>query len=298
MSHAECKLNLKIMCFFKKIFLSFLLIFSISCQKEEKKENSTIFVSISPYQIFIGEITKGFAEVKTVVPKGQNPHFFSPSIKAVSELDKADMFFLVGETFEDKILPSILEKNSSISVINLTKNIPLIPIEIQHEGHFHSNMDIHLWLSPKIVNKQLIHIEKALINKFPEHRTLIKERTKALKEKFTDLSKKIQDLPVKNTAFFTSHEAFAYFCRDYDCEEFPLEFGQKSPTVKHLESLIKLAKEKNIRSMVIIPHMNDQGAKILAEKLNLSQIIFDPYAENYFENLYTLALTLKEQADE
>lgn len=297
----ERQTNSLIMRFFKKIILSIFLMLSVSCQKEEiNKDIPQIFVSISPYQMFIGEITRGFADVKTIVPKGQNPHFFSPSIKEVSTLNQADMLFLVEESFEEKILPSILEKNPNITLINLTKTISLIPIENDHAEHCNCNshMDIHLWLSPKVVEKQLSHIEKALTNKFPENRSLIQKRTKVLKEKMRSLEENIKKLPLKDLAFFSSHEAFAYFCRDFDCQEYALEMGQKAPTAKHLEELIKLSKEKNIRSMVIIPHMNDQGAKVLGKKLNLSAVVFDPYAENYFENLYTLAKTLKEQADE
>lgn len=285
------------MAIFKNIFFIVLIAFFSSCQNNSKEEEKPlILVSISPYNTFIEKIIDGFAEVKTIVPAKQNPHFFVPSIKQISNLGKANIYFRIGENFEEKILPSLKEKNSSLEIIDLRKNILLIPIETSHGDHIHTGMDIHLWLSPVVVNRQLSTIETALIKSFPDKEQIIKKRVKSLASDFVELDRKIKRLGIDNLYFLSSHAAFAYFCRDYQCIEIPIEMGQKEPTAKYLEVIMSLYKEKSIKSIVSIPHMNDKGATILAKKFGLKKIIFDPYTSNYFENLYTFAVKLKDES--
>lgn len=254
--------------------------------EEQTAKKSLLITSISPYKIFIEKIVYDFADVKTIVPENQNPHFFNPSIKQVSQFGNAKAFFRIGEAFEDKILPSLLDKNSKMVIVDLQNKIDLIPIE-KCEGNTcsHGYTDVHLWLSPKIVIKQLLEIQKSLVTLFPMNKKNILERVRELQNELRTLDATLEKLSLRDKAFLTSHKAFAYFCRDYDCIEIPIEMGQKEASAKYLETLIRKAKEKDIQLMVIIPHINDQGAKRLSDNLSIKSIVFDPYAKDYFGNL-------------
>jgi len=274
----------------RNLLFSFLFLF-VSCQSSKEENKPIILVSITPYKVFIEQIVKEFALVESVVPANQNPHFFTPSIKQVTKIGRANIYYRIGENFEGKILPSLLEKNPEMTVVDLRRNISLIPIDPHHRCHncTHGHYDIHFWLSPEIVKVQLDQIKKSLIFSFPEKKDLIDKRVETLKNKLTALQKEIKKLPLNKKTFLSSHEAFAYFCKEYGCKEIALEMGQKEATAKYIEEIFAASKMDQINLMVLIPQVNDKGARRVAEKLSINSIIFDPYAKNYFDNLLYLA---------
>ena len=101
------------------VFLFFVFLFGIfSCSLSDKKpaaKKNTVLVSLPPYGYVIEKIAGPTLTVKNILPLGANLHDFEPTAKDLNILLQSDIWFSVGEVFEDKIQQALSNtKNSFI----------------------------------------------------------------------------------------------------------------------------------------------------------------------------------------
>src|SRR3990167_9547844 len=117
-----------------KKLVSFLLFLSLlGCGKTPSSPPSSkplIFVSIAPYRFLAEQIAGSELDVQAIVPSGSNPHSFEPTSNQVSTVLRGQVWFRIGEPFEDKILPLLQIRNPDLKVHDLRSGISLI-----EEGH-------------------------------------------------------------------------------------------------------------------------------------------------------------------
>ena len=95
-----------------------------------------------------------------------------------------------------------------------------------------------------------------------------------------------------------SHPAYAYFCRDYDLEQLPIEFEGKDPTPKQLTRVLQQAREFKIGKIFIQAQHSGKGARLLAKEIGADVVVLDPLGENYLENMRTIARHFSEHRQE
>ncbi len=279
----------------KKIFL-LLLCLLVSCQKKEPGLNKKpqVVVSIPPYLYFVKKIAKDSVDVKALIPLNANPHYFEPTPVQIELALEAEIWFRIGEPFENYLL-SFLKKNSKdLLISDLRENIKLLSCE----NHSHCNdMDLsdrHIWLSPKLAKIQAATIEKALEEKFSQNAKFYQKNLKEFLCELDELDAFItQTLKgFKEKAFLISHPAYGYFCNDYGIEQISIEHEGKDPTLKKLSEILKTAEKKGVKKVFIEAQYNNRGAQIIANKLFLSLQMVDPYSFDYSENLKNFTLEL------
>ena len=143
----------------KSIF-SLLLLFLIGCSKPPAPTAAKplVLVSIAPYQFLVERIVGETFDVQTIVPQGANPHTFEPSAKQVTGLTKGEAYFRIGEPFEEKIIPILIEKNQDLWVSDLRDGIDLLHEEHSELSCTHcamEHLDRHIWMSPKLAALQV-----------------------------------------------------------------------------------------------------------------------------------------------
>lgn len=285
--------------FLKKHLFSlfFILFIASSCQKPQdtSSKKPLVLVSIPPYKYFVEKIAGDTLNVKTIVPKDQNAHLYSPTIKELSDIQKATLFFRIGESFEEKILYTLTENNPEMKVVDLRDDVNLIPIEHSHKhthSCLHGHYDIHFWLSPNEVQKQIKTVLKNLNTSFPENKELYTQNYQELKNELHRLDKRIKKILPPYQTFLTSHAAFAYFCKDYKCNEIPVEYSGKEISPRDLERIIDDAKKNKASVMILIPQFNNQGAILVAKWLKIPAVTLNPYSDEYEQNLILLAKSI------
>lgn len=228
----------------------------------------------------------------SLVPVGANPHIYEPTPKEMEQLRQAALWLRLGEPSDQKVY-SIL-KQSSMQIADITHGLALLPLSrcaCSHAHHEHENYDLHIWLSPKLAQRQAEMITSHLSTLLPQN----KERyEKALFIFLNDLKRIDEEisrlLASKNgSALLVSHPAFAYFCSDYNLEQLSIEVEGKEPLPQDIHSLFCRIKEQNIRSILIQPQYSDKAARLIAEHLQIPIYEVDPYAQDYFKNLHLLA---------
>jgi zinc transport system substrate-binding protein len=287
-----------------------LLIFLIplcSCEKKEgvKTEKPTVLVSVPPYAFFVKKIAPNEVNIETLVPVGANPHIYEASPKEVQRHQNAALWVYLGEAFDQRVLRFFQDGNKQIHILDISQGIDLLSvcgeddlgIEAHHCHHSHDEgKDLHIWLSPALAKIQAQKIAAALSTLLPESQEKFSANLQLFLNELDELDHQIAEMltPVKGKAILVSHPAFGYFCQDYQLIQLSIEVEGKEPLPQHITEILGQIKHYSIQSILTEPQYSNKGAELLAESLHLPIHMVDPYAENYSENLLTIAKVIAE----
>lgn len=289
--------------FFGFFFLVVLQICAYPFVKETSaRGQNLVVVSIVPYQFFVKKISGDTIDVHSLVPPGMDVHTFEPTMRSASLLLTARGWIGVGEPFEKKITDTLHHSASKAIILNISDHLSLL--QYPNTLHFHSTdqtshscsgRDLHVWLSPKLMVAQVRLIADSLVTMFPEHRECYLSNAKNLLNEMEELNLSLQKTlsPIAGSTFLISHPALGYFCKDYQLFQLSVETDGKEPLPKDLSRILALAREKNVKLMVVQKNYPDKGAKIIAKQLQIPIYYFDPYQSSYIENLRELATMLR-----
>jgi zinc transport system substrate-binding protein len=281
------------------LFCFFLLLNACGSPPSEKSvEKPLVLVSVAPFKYFVQKIGGERLRVQTIVPTGANAHSYEPSPREVTGLQKADVWFQIGETFEKKITPVLLQYKPDLILFDLRTTVPLLPFEDDthsigdsHHKCCSPKFDPHIWLSPKLAKVEAEKMAEILIQRFPQWKQEFRSNLENLQKELSTLDLEIANL-VKNVpkrGLLVSHPAFGYFCKDFNFNQISVEYDGKDPLPQRLEMLVQQVSKENIDIVFLLPQYNNKGAKLIASKLELPSALVDPYSENYTENLRKIA---------
>jgi zinc transport system substrate-binding protein len=290
-------------------FLVIILFFFpfFSCEKREipKSEKPTVLVSVPPYTFFVQKIAQDAVDVETLVPAGSNPHLYEATPKEVQRYQNAAIWIYLGESFDKKALRFFQNSHKPLIVVDVTEGIDLLSVCAEDEivtehAHCHpghdEGKDLHIWLSPKLAKLQAQKIAAALIALLPDQQAKLVTNLQAFLLELDDLDQQIANLlkPVEGKAILVSHPAFGYFCHDYHLFQLSIEIEGKDPLPQHVTEILAKAKCYSIQSVLTEPQYSNKGAELIAKSLGLPTHMVDPYAENYSENLLSIAKVIAE----
>jgi zinc transport system substrate-binding protein len=168
--------------------------------------------------------------------------------------------------------------------------------EHDHAEHHHDEdgLDPHIWLDPVLIKIQSKNIADALSAKYPQNAALYAKNyenfAKELDKLDAELSKKLS-VP-KNRSFFVFHPSWGYFAKRYGLEQIFLEVEGKELKASELVEILKEAKAKNIKALLVEPQVSEKNAKIAADEIGAKLIKVDPMKKDLSKNLNELADTL------
>lgn len=281
--------------------LSFILITStLHLYGAESTKSHYVLVSVAPYKYFLEKIAGDKVKVGLVVPAGASSHSYEPSPRQMDEVVKADLWFSIGEAFENRVLPVLQARNKSLKAIDLRQGLSLIyAANGCTHGCCHGNngADVHIWLSPRLAIEQVKTIVNALSTTYPEYAQYFRERGQAFTLELQQLDEEIISIlsPLKQRIILVSHPAYAYFCRDYDLEQWSIEIEGKDPTPQQLTKLLMQIREKKLKKIFIQPQYNNKGARLIAKEIGAELVTLDPYAENYLPAMREIAKRFADQ---
>ncbi len=279
---------------FFAFFLVWMSLANPAFSAELQPLSKTVLVSVPPHKFFVEKIAGPTVQVLLMVPAGASAHTYEPTPKQMLNASKADLWLFVGEGFEPKVRAALASYRPSMQFVDLRQNLNLIIYEDGHQGcshHHESCQDLHYWLSPKQAKIQAETIENALSKLYPEHAQLYKENLVKFKNELDQMDTEIRDIlsHEHNQVIMVSHPAYAYFCRDYGCTQLSIEFEGKDPTPQQLTKVIDAARRNNIKTIFVQAQYSSKGAKLIASHIGAKVVNLDPYSEDYFESLRTIA---------
>ncbi|MCD6528862.1 zinc ABC transporter substrate-binding protein [Candidatus Bathyarchaeota archaeon] len=270
------------------ITMLFATIFFTSPSPASKKNESKIrvIVTIPPQAEFVERVGGERVQVTVMVPPGFSPHTYEPKPSQLKEVEEAEIYFAMGSgiDFEITWLSKLREINEAMLVVNCSEGIQII------------DRDPHVWLSLRNAKIIVNNVYKTLVQVDPANKQYYRENLEAYLRELDDLDGEIKTLfsNVTNRIFIVYHPSWGYFARDYGLIQISIEREGKEPTAASIAALIEQAKRLNIKVVVVSPQFNVKSAEVIADEIGGKIVLADPLAEDYVNNLRSVALRLSE----
>ncbi|MBD3170249.1 MAG: cation ABC transporter substrate-binding protein [candidate division Zixibacteria bacterium] len=259
-----------------------------------------VTVSILPQKNFVEKIAGGLVDVQAMVPPGASPAVYEPKPSQMARLSRSKVYFAIGVPFEKTWLGKFAHVNGSMSVVRTDEGIEKNPMEDHHHHGSKGALDPHVWLSPRLVKKQVAIIRDALIRIDGANEQTYRTNYEKFIREIDRLDADIKEIlkGVDNRSFMVFHPTWGYFARDYGLTQVPIEIEGKEPKPAQLKEIIKTARAKNIGVVFVQPQFSMRSARVIADEIGAKLVELDPLAENWKENLLEAANTLKEELAE
>ena len=252
----------------------------VGCTTKSDSDKKTIFVTITPMQSIIEEITAGDFDIEVIVPKGASPETFEPTPKQVTSFSDAEFIFSTGIIdFEQSLVERI---DDDAEVVNLSNGIELIAGSCSHGNHKHKHgVDPHIWTSPRALRTMVTNAHKAIMAHYPDS-VKYTEATGRLLERINTLDNycatRIKAEGVE--AMMIYHPAYTYYARDYGIEQIAIEHDGKEPSLRQTTALIEKAKEHGVKAILRQPQYSEDKVRAIANDAGAEIITTDPLAED------------------
>ena len=252
----------------------------VGCTTKSDSDKKTIFVTITPMQSIIEEITAGDFDIEVIVPKGASPETFEPTPKQVTSFSDAELIFSTGLIdFEKSLVQRI---SGDAEVVNLSNGIELIAGSCSHGNHQHKHgVDPHIWTSPRALRTMVTNAHKAIMAHYPDS-VKYTEATGRLLERIDALdtycATRIKAEGVE--AMMIYHPAYTYYARDYGIEQIAIEHDGKEPSLRQTTALIEKAKEHGVKAILRQPQYSEDKVRAIANDAGAEIITTDPLAED------------------
>lgn len=252
----------------------------VGCGTKNEDDKKTIYVTITPMQSLIEDITMGDFNVEVIVPKGASPETFEPTPKQVTSFSDAEFIFSTGLIdFEQSLVGRI---SGDAELVNLSKGIELIAGSCSHGHHQHKHgVDPHIWTSPRALRTMVTNAHDAIIAHYPDS-VKYTEATERLLERIDALDNycatRIKVAGVE--AMMIYHPAYTYYARDYGIEQIAIEHDGKEPSLRQTTALIERAKEHGVKAIFRQPQYSEDKVRAIANDCGAEIITTDPLSED------------------
>lgn len=295
----------------KKIYFTLaMLLVLMSCNVGQNSNPKTLTVTIEPQRYFLEQIVGDKFEVNTLVPPGASPETYEPSPMAMINLGNSMAYFKVGYLgYENAWGDNLAQNNPDVLVVNCSEGIEMMygthgdhSSEDGHDDHGHDHgpdsVDPHVWSSAKNALQFSKNMLDALISIDIEnadyYRANYEELSKKIEAIDTEITQLLSDIPSRS--FIIYHPALSYFARDYNLEQFSIEFDGKSPSPAQMKELVDLARSENIQVVLIQQEFDVKNTQVIAQEIGAKSYVINPLALDWEDELIRLAKILSTPA--
>ena len=295
------------------LFMAVLLCLLLNAAAENRRP--VVFVSIGPQLESIQRIGGGAIDVHAMLPAGLSPEAYSPNVRLMSALARADAYVTIGVPFEKPLIKKIRASFPNLKIVDGRAGMSFRRMEGGHHHHHESHDDDdddhdhdehahhageddpHVWLSIENMKCHALTVAKALAEVLPdtEHAAIDARTVEYLRELdalSADLKAKLARLHGKEAVVY--HPAFGYFLDDHGIRQKAVELEGKEPGARYLGSVIREAKRDGIRVIFVQPQFNAKAAEVLSHEISGKVLPFDPLPADYSDGLRHLAEALLE----
>lgn len=233
----------------------------MGCGSEEQNNGKVkVAATINTLGEFTEVIGGDKVDVYTVVKGNMEPHDFDFTPSDQKELSNRKVLFCNGlglDEWSEQI-------SGDIEKVDTSKDADIIITDNEE--------DPHVWLSTKEAIKQCEIIKDKLIEIDSENKEYYEENFNSYKEKLQDLYNKNVDRfkDLKEKTFVTSHEAFAYLCRDMGLEQKAIKGVTNEDveaTIKDMQGLVDFCKANGINVVFSENSDSQKDAETLAKEI-------------------------------
>ena len=292
----------------KNVWIICLALSLLACAAETRRP--VVFVSIGPQLESVRRIGGGGVDAHAMLPAGLSPETYSPGVRQMAALARADAYVTIGVPFEKMVVAKIHANFPKLKIVDGRTGMTFRRMEggAHHHGEHHDHDDDdhghemgeddpHVWLSIDNMKCHARTVAAVLAEVLPEseHAAIDARAAEYLRELdalSAELKAKLS--PLKGTEAVVYHPAFGYFLDDHGIRQKAVELEGKEPGARYLGTVIREAKHDGIRVIFVQPQFNAKAAEVLSHEIGGKVLPFDPLPNDYSDGLRRLADALLE----
>ncbi|MDO4320765.1 MAG: zinc ABC transporter substrate-binding protein [Bacteroidales bacterium] len=232
-----------------------LLAIGAGCRSNDADDRPVLVVSIEPQKYMLEQIVGDDFKIVTLMPNGDNPETFEPSMSGRMAVDKADAYFTTGYfPFESNL--NLTADNPEI-IISTSEGIDLIYGTHAHVDEHHTFLhadsthqvpDPHVWTSvrnARMMSRTMLETVKRInpdkADTYTGNFNRFDQRLDSLDRSF---SQRLDSLDHKS--FLVWHPSLSYFARDYGLEQIAVGSEGKESSMNSMRRVIDDARADSV----------------------------------------------------
>lgn len=285
----------------KYIFLLLTALILAACAGNgENNRTQTLTVTIEPLRYFTEAIAGDKFQVVSIVPKGGNPETYDPTPQQLVDLARSKAYLRIGHIgFEQAWMERLQANTPQLPFYDMSQGVDLIH-EIHPHAHTqgnHDGVEPHIWNS--IPNAHIIsaNICKALSEIDPDNQEYYRHRLDSVQRMIERTEREMQRyLSNADSSFLIYHPALSYFARDFSLQQISIEEGGKEPSPTHLQELMNLCRQKQVRVVFVQQEFDQRNAEVIAQQLHLKIVPINPLTYHWDKEMIHIAQSLSKNA--
>lgn len=173
-----------------------------------------------------------------------------------------------------------------------------------HAAHTHSDVNAHIWMSPRQAIKQVENIARGLSAQDPDHADAYQRNAQDYIARLEQLDAQVTELlsDVQGAKIVTSHPAFEYLARDYGLD-IVASLGQEPgqmPRTRDMARLVDTVRDMDIKALFVEKAYSEKAAEVLSRETGVSIYALDSLTSGeltpdaYEQGILSDAMTLRE----
>ena len=285
-------------------YLSACLCLLTGCKPSGRTDNKdtqrpVITVSIEPLRYITERITGDGFRVETFVPKGSSPETYEPTPEQMMKLGQCLVYFTVGDLgFERTWTDRLRQMSPEVPFVRTSESINLIEVHHHCSSDTPENeTDPHVWTSPAHMKTIAQNICASLCKLDTAH---ARQFRRNLQQTLADLQATEDSIhtlvdSLHPKAFLIYHPTLTYFAQDYGLTQIAIETDGKEPSPAQLVRLIRLCKEKQVRTIFVQQEFDRRNAELIAQETGTHLVDINPLSYEWKEEMLKIARTLHAQ---
>ncbi len=280
-----------------------LFLIPLSCKTNPSSaiKKPIVFVSIVPQKYFVDKISGGIFDCQVMVPPGMNVHAYEPKPQQMSLLSIAKAYFCIGLEFEGPWLPKFSALAPSMSIVKTDSSISKLASGDKDDRE-PNGRDPHIWLSPKLVKRQIAVIALALARLDTAHASVFIKNCDSFSVEIDSLDAHIKallpcDSLQNKRPFLVFHPTWGYFAKDYCLSQIAIEIDGKEPSPQTMKALLDTARRYKITTVFAQPEYSKKTAEIIANEIGAKVVDADGLAYDWQNNLLNVAKNFAARAN-
>lgn len=275
---------------------------TFSCKKHAVDSRPVIAVSINPQRYLIEQIAGDDFVIETVLPHGENPETFDPSMSVRKAVEDADIYFTTGYLafegnllFNNKNTTKFIDTSVGIEPVYGTHDhVTGNKLFLTGEGQKRASADPHIWTSVKNAKVMVTNMTRALVELNPDHAEEYQRRSERYLAHLDSLDNAIAaELDtIPGRSFIVWHPSLSYFARDYNLDQISVGHETKEPSAGGLRQVVDSARKDSVKVFFYQESLDSRTAEALGASIGATMHIIDPLAYDWESTLTNVVSAL------
>jgi len=251
-----------------KVLFLFGLLVLVGCTTQKSGNKPLIVCSTSIIADCTKEIVGNDYHVVSLMGPEIDPHSYNPRPSDAKYLDQADVIIYNGFHLEGKmaeLFEHLKTRKKVICVADYYATDKKIVVDEQ------GAVDPHIWFDPKVWMDAFGGVTKNLSGYYSKDSILFTSNYRTYNSKiqteFKELKLKLSKIPAEQRVIITSHDAFHYFGRAFDCKVKAIQGTSttQEPSISAMRQLQEYIMEHKIKALFVESSVNPKSIASIIE---------------------------------